>query len=173
MIVEFTLTLLTSIGNAKGAQCQLISQFELEFPFRRGKSQPARLLAVLTTLGGPGAGAEPCRGSTRCHRGAAMTTPLIPLVRCHDTFPPLLPYPWPASPALMQDPKESTPKFAISLPNTAAGLTNSIVSPDKSCQADTRQALGKRALGSSSIYEHKHISACIRYMQIHSCRAEE
>ena len=150
MIIEypFILTLLTSPGSTKGAQCRHILQFELEFAFRHGKSQSASALVVPTMLGGPGACAEPRRGSAHRHRGAAMTTPLIRLVRCHvskshNTFPPPLPCLWPASPALMQDPKESAPKFPISFPNTSLGSTNGIILPYKSCQADTRQALGK------------------------------
>lgn len=129
-------------------------------------------------LRGPGTSAEPRRGSAHCHGGAAMTTPLSNLVGCHvskghNTLPPPLPYLWPASPALMQHPKESAPKFRISLPNTSPGLTNSIILPYKSCQADTRQALGKWELGPFGIYKHMRLSAYIIKKQIHGCRAEE
>lgn len=44
---------------------------------------------------------------------------------------------WRAFPAFMKDPKESTPKFPVSLPDASSGSANSIVLSYKSHQADT------------------------------------
>lgn len=46
---------------------------------------------------------------------------------------------WRAFPALMENPKESTPKFPVYLPSISPGLTNSIILSYKSHQADTWQ----------------------------------